>query len=89
MKCQMCDTKFFSMEWAKDETLFNLKFIICDKCLLEILEGRYNIKKLEYRALERNINELKSKIEKDEIKLKTMENPAKKIYTNPICGKEL
>lgn len=78
MKCQMCDQNFFSTEWAKDETLFNLKYIICDKCLLYILESRYNIKKLEYRTLERNINELKSKIDKDEIKFKTMENPAKK-----------
>ena len=79
MKCQMCDTNFFSMEWAKDETLFGMKFIICDNCLHEILKARHNILKLEYKSLERKINELELKIEKDNVRLKTMENPAKNI----------
>lgn len=62
MKCQMCDTNFFSMEWAKDETCFKTTYIICDKCLLYILESRRDIAEYNLKTMGRNIDRLKDKV---------------------------
>jgi hypothetical protein len=62
MKCQMCDTEFFSTEWFKDEKLFKMKFICCDECLLRILDCRMDVLKSEQNSLNKKINELKLKI---------------------------
>lgn len=69
MKCQMCDTNFFSMEWAKDETCFKTTYIICDKCLLYILESRRDIAEYNLKTMSRNIDRLKDRISEENINL--------------------
>ena len=82
MKCQMCDSNFISIEWAKDETLFNLKYIICDKCLLYLLESRKDMEELNLRRSYTKINMLKDKIENDE-KMSNKINPMDSVKSIP------
>lgn len=86
----MCDSTFISTEWAKDETLFKLKYIICDKCLVYILDARRDILEVERNSLNKWINSLELKIDTEYEKMKNV-NPMDSVKTIPngfSCWKE-
>lgn len=58
MKCMVCDTDFFSLEWYRAETE---GLVMCDECVLYVYNARKDIKRNEIKNIERKIIELQNK----------------------------